>query len=161
MATSENGRGCTRRKALLSMGAVAGVAALGKGCAFFTGGAVHPEYQGAGGELQGKSLRLDWTKLPWPADGSPVLVKPGEGYVDLLARKTADGVTVITADCTHFGCTVGWDAAARQWECPCHGSRFAADGKVVEGPADEPLRVPPHSVEDSALTIELAGFEDD
>ena len=32
-----------------------------------------------------------------------------------------------------------WNAAERSWDCPCHGSRFAPDGTVLQGPAVEPL----------------------
>jgi len=73
-------------------------------------------------------------------------LKRGEGKILELAgtkvaayRDAAGTVTRLSAICTHMGCTVGWNAAERTWDCPCHGSRFEATGKVISGPAETPL----------------------
>ncbi|MFJ5553343.1 FAD-dependent oxidoreductase [Streptomyces sp. NPDC093225] len=45
--------------------------------------------------------------------------------------------------CPHMGCELGFNAAERTWECPCHGSRFAESGALLQGPATKPLENPP------------------
>lgn len=46
----------------------------------------------------------------------------------------------VSLRCTHLGCLLRFNAAERSWDCPCHGSRFAVDGEVLEGPAVHPLQ---------------------
>jgi glycine/D-amino acid oxidase-like deaminating enzyme/nitrite reductase/ring-hydroxylating ferredoxin subunit len=73
-------------------------------------------------------------------------LEPGGGTVARVGttlyaahRDEAGELHVLSARCTHLGCIVGWNAADSAWECPCHGSRFAGDGTLVQGPATADL----------------------
>jgi glycine/D-amino acid oxidase-like deaminating enzyme/nitrite reductase/ring-hydroxylating ferredoxin subunit len=78
--------------------------------------------------------------------GSPDDLEPGQGAVirqglSKLAVYKADDGTIVkrSAACTHLGCLVHWNDFEKCWDCPCHGSQFAPDGAVLNGPAVKPL----------------------
>ena len=86
-----------------------------------------------GGKLQRRSESLDDLA---PGSGA-VLELDGE---KAAVHRDEDGrITAVSAICTHMGCDVAWNPAESTWDCPCHGSRFAVDGAVLEGPATRPL----------------------
>jgi glycine/D-amino acid oxidase-like deaminating enzyme/nitrite reductase/ring-hydroxylating ferredoxin subunit len=56
-----------------------------------------------------------------------------------IYRDPQGDLHALSAVCTHMGCTVAFNTAERTWDCPCHGSRFDTEGRVVHGPATKPL----------------------
>ena len=37
--------------------------------------------------------------------------------------------------CPHMGCALKWNPQERSWDCPCHGSRFAEEGELLDNPS--------------------------
>ncbi|MCL4825585.1 MAG: Rieske 2Fe-2S domain-containing protein, partial [Anaerolineales bacterium] len=73
-------------------------------------------------------------------------LKPGEGAIvreglsKIAAWRDESGTLHRhAARCTHAGCHVHWNSLERCWDCPCHGSHFAAEGTVLNAPAIAPL----------------------
>jgi glycine/D-amino acid oxidase-like deaminating enzyme/nitrite reductase/ring-hydroxylating ferredoxin subunit len=50
-------------------------------------------------------------------------------------------LTIVDITCTHLGCELNWNSAERSWDCPCHGGRFSYDGRLLEGPPANPLKI--------------------
>ncbi len=42
--------------------------------------------------------------------------------------------------CAHMGCELAWNPDERSWDCPCHGSRFAEDGRLLDNPAKKAMK---------------------
>jgi cytochrome b6-f complex iron-sulfur subunit len=96
------------------------------------------------------SLGLLWRYLTPPATWRRQVVArvpkadvPAEGALVFTQERVAlmrEGETVYALGlvCTHLGCTV--TVTSSGLSCPCHGSRFDRQGRVLKGPADRPLR---------------------
>jgi len=60
--------------------------------------------------------------------------------IRVFVQRKGTGYRAMSAVCTHLGCTVNPDEkAGRGFRCPCHGSVFDEDGRVLKGPAPAPL----------------------
>lgn len=62
-----------------------------------------------------------------------------EGKKVAVYRDEQHQLHMVSATCTHLGCILGWNETEKTWDCSCHGSRFALDGSIIHGPAEEPL----------------------
>ncbi len=74
--------------------------------------------------------------------GSVDEIRPGhgalvrQGLTKLAVYRDEHGALhALSAVCTHLGCIVHWNSLEGTWDCPCHGSRFGTDGRVLNGPA--------------------------
>jgi glycine/D-amino acid oxidase-like deaminating enzyme/nitrite reductase/ring-hydroxylating ferredoxin subunit len=64
-----------------------------------------------------------------------------QGVKMLAVYRDADGCThTLSATCRHLGGVVHWNHAEESWDCPCHGSRYDAYGRVINGPAKQDLQ---------------------
>jgi glycine/D-amino acid oxidase-like deaminating enzyme/nitrite reductase/ring-hydroxylating ferredoxin subunit len=66
--------------------------------------------------------------------GHGAVVRQGLGKVAVF-RDDQGALHPLSAVCTHLGCIVHWNSLEGTWDCPCHGSRFGTDGRVLSGPA--------------------------
>ncbi|WP_233281267.1 MULTISPECIES: FAD-dependent oxidoreductase [Paenibacillus] len=97
--------------------------------------------QGAGvaKELISGKLDLSHAKISEVKPGEAAVVRH-HGQRAGAYRDEQGQLFLVDTTCTHMGCETEWNDGERSWDCPCHGSRFGFDGKVLEGPAIEPLR---------------------
>jgi len=84
------------------------------------------------------------------AGAAPRLVPQGRFW---LVHNDA-GIHALYNCCTHLQCLFGWDEEKQLFICPCHGSEFSRDGKVLKGPASRDLdRFPVHLVDDQGNIV--------
>ena len=77
--------------------------------------------------------------IGYPSDfGFGVDTKFQNQYRIWVVRNT-EGIFVISAICTHLGCTPDWKASENKFKCPCHGSGYDPEGINFEGPAPRPM----------------------
>ncbi len=71
--------------------------------------------------------------------GGSLIIKIKEKEI-LFIRDTDESIRSLDPTCTHNRCQVAYNAEKKTIDCPCHGSRYDLEGKVLEGPAPAPLK---------------------
>jgi Rieske Fe-S protein len=98
-----------------------------------------------------------------------VSVEQRDGWREIYSQKSvfvipwqnSNGkVRVLSAICPHMGCLVHYNEGDNQFHCPCHGSIFAADGKLLRGPAQRGLDPLPHKIADGKLSMLFEYFRE-
>jgi len=101
------------------------------------------------GEMASENLNVLPKYGRWITGGDvsgPREIPEGEGRVVrrglkklAMYRDERGELHTMSAVCPHLGCIVAWNGTERTWDCPCHGSRFAPEGRVLNGPANTDL----------------------
>ena len=88
-------------------------------------------------EEEGRILQEQFSSEPL------LVVNPNPKYglgKDAAKLLRPEKLAAISPACPHQGCLVNWNKTHRAFICPCHGARFGADGKVLQGPATKDLK---------------------
>jgi Rieske Fe-S protein len=124
---------CGKAAAMMAVGAAAGCG----------GGPTSPDSNAqtlpsVQGTVSGRTVTIQSAGSALATTGGMATAQTSIGTF-LVTRTAASSATVLTAVCTHEGCTITGFSGA-QFVCPCHGSTFTNAGSVVKGPANRSLQ---------------------
>ncbi len=118
--------------------------------------------------VAGTAAFFGWTRVLFPArphrlllgrvadflPGAPPALLPDPFAAQYSVQCTGTGrFVVLSALCTHQGCSVDWDKATGSFLCPCHQGRYDASGRVIGGPPPLPLASLPHHIAGDKLFL--------
>jgi len=151
----------TRRQLVRRAALAACVPALARGLGG-CGRRISPNRDVQGGTLVDGRVVIPAAQVPEldRAGGAIVLHTPCAPQPVLIAN-TGTGFAAMQAICPHAGCELAWVGEDLQAECPCHGSRFAGDGTVLNPPARTSLQAYPASRDPATGDVRLHLFAGD
>jgi Rieske Fe-S protein len=93
-------------------------------------------------EAQDGRILIPVAQFPQLLKVGGCVVGESAGMADPLAiaREKEDRFLAVRALCTHMTCILRFNELNVTLDCPCHGSTFETDGRVITGPAQQPLR---------------------
>jgi nitrite reductase/ring-hydroxylating ferredoxin subunit len=105
----------------------------------------------------------EWLRIA-PDDPERPL-EPGEGRIErehgapiAVSCDRTGRISKCSAVCPHLGAILQWNSAEGTWDCPAHGSRFDGEGRILNGPANRPLRKKAPGVETDRISGPGAGI---
>lgn len=103
------------------------------------------------------SASEDWQKVGTAAEldktGQLLANNSPVGTVLVVGKSQSANLIAVNPACTHKGCAVTWNEQGKKFACPCHGSEFGSDGKVLKGPADQPLKTYTAKIEGDSVVV--------
>ena len=99
-------------------------------------------------QKQTKALSIPSAQIP---PGSSLVIESAGSPVILV--NSGGRISAFSAVCTHLGCLVKWVNGEKLFYCPCHAGKFDLSGKVISGPAPEPLHKVDVEVIDDIITF--------
>jgi len=91
--------------------------------------------------------------------GKPSNIAPGTVLIlpeqKAFVVRGADGIYALSSTCTHLGCLTQFERDQNRIFCPCHGSRYDAEGRVTNGPAPKPLPRLALAIEGGELVLDV------
>jgi cytochrome b6-f complex iron-sulfur subunit len=105
-----------------------------------------------------RAISLDQVKKLQTIGGS-VLLKV-EGSPVLFVRESEEKIRGVDPTCTHRKCTVEYNKKRNIFLCPCHGSQYDLEGKVLKGPAPKPLKNLDASLQSGRIIFTLGKAND-
>ncbi|GAB2274842.1 Cytochrome b6-f complex iron-sulfur subunit 1, chloroplastic [Dionaea muscipula] len=95
----------------------------------------------------------EWLKIHNPGDRTLTQGLKGDPTYLVVEPDGSLATYGINAVCTHLGCVVPWNAAENKFVCPCHGSQYNNQGKVVRGPAPLSLALAHCDIDDGKVVF--------
>ncbi len=78
-----------------------------------------------------------------------------KGVAVLIDPNDSKKLIAVSPKCTHNGCEVKWSTGDKQYQCPCHGASFDANGTVLTGPATKPLATYPAKIVGTQVLVKI------
>jgi menaquinol-cytochrome c reductase iron-sulfur subunit len=75
-----------------------------------------------------------------------------------VIKHSSSEIKAFSPICPHLGCHYDWHPEQKEFICPCHGSVFSIDGKVLGGPSPRPLDTLPGKIEEGILYVQWQEF---